>query len=123
MVHTAVDPEAAIAALTDAIENDPLVGELTDPDDVLVAFDRVQRVRTRALLLLNNAIAGGQESRIEVLESTGAYSLGETPNEFSGDTLAVAETALDDYTDDAANAVWLAGYDADGRQYVVLEYD
>ena len=122
MVHTSVDPEEAIAALTEALENDPLATELSTPTDPLLVADRLARQRARIQLLLNNVIAGGQESRISVLDA-GGFVAGETPNTFDGTTLTDAEAALDDYTDDAANAAWLAGYDDDATKYVVLEFD
>ena len=124
-VHTAVDSEAAISALNDAIQNDPLVNELTDPVDVLVDFDRVQRVRTRAMLLINNAVnsrvtaaraelagrVSTTEAEITALEaSIGGVTLGPEENVFEGATLAETEQALADYG--RAHPAWLERYDS-----------
>ena len=141
MVHTAVDPEQAIAEISAEILNDPLIDEITSADDALVNFERVQRVRMRTMLLINNAVnsrmdyAGHGDRRWDSDHTRAShhsatsnerctFTLGETPNTFDGDTLADAEQALDAYTDDAANSPFGSQtYDGDATKYVVLEFD
>ena len=130
----AIDPAEAIEDLTEEIEDDPLTATLLEENNA----DTIQRIRERigqlqAYLIdsirktaLDNAIVTLDDYGVTLADygvTLGLYEIGEAPNTFSGATLAAAETELDDYTDDSANATWLAGYDDDPLEYVILEYD
>lgn len=132
MVHTATDPGEAIRELSRLIANDPLLADLNSPIDPLIVVERYSRERARVDLLisglLSERIEDGLESQIAALRSTVAslpqvvtgFSRGPAPNEFVGGTRAAAETARD--TQGSSDAAWLASYDGNDSQYIVLRY-
>ena len=141
-VNTSPDPAVVIPQISQSVIADPLTMALLAPvagDRSIEASQRIaQRVADRISAvqrLIDESLSNVLVTRITGAEGTLAghtidinaleariagVNLGPVQNEFTGDDRTAAETARDEYA--AANAAWLAEYDADSDLNIRLVY-
>ena len=125
---TALDVEEIYEEIEDWVSQSPLATYLGDLETApSLALNILEEARRLAgglgLLTIDGTINEAAAIRVEIaaIQATlGTFNPGMAPNEFSADTMALAEAARD--TQSTGDSAWLATYTATPTNYIVLEY-
>ena len=106
-----------LAFLVDGSAEANSVAEALAADDQMVLYYDTAGTALKIITAYTVPMAAGEAYRL-VSIGGGGFTEGPATNTFTGTTKTIAEAARDTYA--AANAAWLAQYDADGTLYITL---